>query len=73
MAFVATCLLIALACAGFIIVLLFGAFYRLSVDRNEERDRADRAELEADALQVDLNAALDRLSRKRKPMAVAAG
>lgn len=67
MAFVACCLLIAVACCGFIIVALIGAIYELSKDRNDERDRADHLEDEADALQVELNAALGRLSRKRKP------
>lgn len=83
MAFVASCLLIALACAGTIIVILFGALYRLSVERNDANEDADKFEAEADGLQdllnakqLELDAALERLSRKRKPVAptlVAAG
>lgn len=71
MTFVAICLLIALAAAGTIIVVQFGVLYRLSIERNEACDDADRAEAEADGLQVELNAALARLSRKPKVSAAA--
>ena len=70
MTFVAACLLIALAAAGTIIVILFGALYRLSIERNEANHDADRFAEEADALQVELNSALERLSRKRKTVEV---
>lgn len=63
---VAACLLAATACACFVIVVLMGGLYDLSVKRNDERDRADRLAEEADELQVELNAALGRLSRKPK-------
>lgn len=65
MTIVAGLLLIACAAAGTIIAILFGALYRLSVERNEECARADSLAAQADQLQADLNAALGRLTRKR--------
>lgn len=68
MTFIAVCLLGATGSACFVIVVLFGALYDLAGKRNADKDRADSLEAEADALQAELNAALGRLSRKRKPL-----
>lgn len=65
---VAACLLAACASACFVIVVLISGLYDISAKRNEAEDRADRLEEEAAALQDELNAALGRLSRKKKPM-----
>lgn len=70
---VAILLLIGLVAAIVVTATMFVTIYDLSRDRNDQRDRADRAEREADSLQFELNAAMARLSRKRKPSLVQAG
>lgn len=67
MAFIAACLLAAVASACCIIVALLAALFDYAAKRDAAEGRAEHAEAEADRLQSELNAALGRLSRKRKP------